>query len=131
VQHVIDVKVELGIVISLRVARDGDRPAVECGSATMLASGEQLSKSWCPSAPPMATHTSAMSNRMPQGHTPRPIGGVGAIPPAAGPRLFPNPSGGGVLCLRARVNGGGARLDGTKTATMWGQFYDVTPGFGR
>jgi hypothetical protein len=44
---------------------------------------------------------------MPQGHTPRPIGGVGAIPPAAGPQLFPNPSDGGVLCLRARVNGGG------------------------
>jgi hypothetical protein len=42
VQHIIDVKAELGIVISPRVAHDGDRPAVECGSALMLASGEQL-----------------------------------------------------------------------------------------
>jgi hypothetical protein len=42
VQHAIDVKAELGIVISLRVAHDGDRAAVECGSAPMLASGEQL-----------------------------------------------------------------------------------------
>jgi hypothetical protein len=42
VQHVIDVKAELRIVILPRVERDGDRPAVECGSVIMLASGEQL-----------------------------------------------------------------------------------------
>jgi hypothetical protein len=46
VQNVIDVKAKLGIVISPRVARDGDRPTVECGSATMLASGEQLAPIW-------------------------------------------------------------------------------------
>jgi hypothetical protein len=46
VQHVIDVKAELGIVILPGVARDGDRPALECGSTTMLTSGEQLAPIW-------------------------------------------------------------------------------------
>jgi hypothetical protein len=36
------VKAELGIVLSPRVAHDGDRAAVECGSVPMLASGEKL-----------------------------------------------------------------------------------------